>query len=64
MAKKPSASDLKKRAAEIGLDKLEPAHLEELARAVASMERMVESLPKEVVLADEPAHVFRAGEDA
>ena len=64
MAKKPSQKDLKRRADDIGLDRLEPAHLEELARAIASMERMVESLPKDVALVDEPAHVFRAGEDA
>jgi hypothetical protein len=56
--------DLKQRAQGIGLDRLEPDHLRQLARAIAGMERLVERLPRDLPVAQEPAHVFRAKGDA
>jgi hypothetical protein len=56
--------DLKERARAIGLERLEPEHLRQLARAIAGMERLVERLPRDLPVAQEAAHVFRAKGDA
>ena len=60
----PSPEELKRRAAEIGLTKLTDAHLAELKNAVAAMHRMLDNLPRDIALDDEPAHVYRAGDEA
>ena len=54
---------LKQRAEEIGLTKLTYAHLEQLARATRSAQQRKEQLRLDLVMADEPAHVFRLDEE-
>ncbi len=51
-------SELKRRAEAVGLTRLTPAHLEQLQRATASIGKMKATLPDELTVADEPAHVY------
>lgn len=55
-------SDSRERARALGLDRLTDAHLAQLERATASMKRHIERLPKNLTVADEPAHIFQATE--
>ena len=55
-------SDSRERARALGLDKLADEHLAQLERAGAAMKRHVERLPKNLTVADEPAHIFQARE--
>jgi hypothetical protein len=54
--------DIRERARALGLDKLTDEHLAQLARAAANMKQHIERLPKDLTVADEPAHVFQARE--
>ncbi|MBL8673597.1 MAG: hypothetical protein JNL07_01815 [Rhodospirillales bacterium] len=50
---------LRRRARELGLDRLTDAQLAEFGRAMAAAERHVATVPRAFPPADEPAHVFR-----
>jgi hypothetical protein len=64
IGKDPTPEELKQRAADIGLTKLTDTHLAELKNAVAAMHSMIDSMPRDLALADEPAHTFRASDEA
>ena len=51
-------AELKRRAEAVGLTRLTTAHLEQLQRATASMEKMKAKLTESLTVADEPAHVY------
>ena len=53
-------NDLRERARALGLDRLTDEHLAQLERATAAMKRHIERLPKNLTVADEPAHIFQA----
>ena len=55
---------IRKRAAEIGLDKLSDAHLAQLARADKGTRDRLRHIPTDLHMYDEPAHVFRADGEA
>ncbi len=57
-------SDLKAAAEEIGLTRLEGRQWEELKKALDAKDRLTAGMPAELSLTDEPAHIFRAGEEA
>ena len=52
--------DIRERARALGLDKLTAEHLAQLERAAATMKRHIERIPKNLTVADEPAHIYRA----
>ena len=47
-----------------GLTRLTPEQMEEFARAARYMGDLIAGLPREFAAAEEPAHVFRAREEA
>lgn len=55
-------NDLRERARSLGLDRLAAEHLAQLERAAANMKRHIERLPKNLTVADEPAHIYQAKE--
>ncbi len=55
-------NDLRERARALGLGRLTDEHLAQLERATATMRRHIERLPKDLTVADEPAHIFQAKE--
>ena len=55
-------NDLRERARALGLDRLTAEHLAQLERAAANMKRHIERLPKNLTVADEPAHIYQAKE--
>lgn len=55
---------LKAAAAEVGLNKLQDAHWEELQKALDAKEHHTKGMPDDLTIWDEPAHVYRAGDDA
>ena len=55
-------NDIRERARALGLDKLSDEHLAQLERAMAGMKRHIERLPRDLTLANEPAHVYQAKE--
>ncbi len=55
-------ADIRETARALGLDKLTDAHLVQLERAAANMKRHTDRLPKDLSVADEPAHVYPAQE--
>lgn len=55
-------NDLRERARALGLDRLTAEHLAQLERAVANMKRHIERLPRNLTVADEPAHIYQAKE--
>ena len=55
---------LKLRAEEVGLTALTDEHLRQLLRATSEAGRRKSQLAMELSISDEPAHVFRAGEEA
>jgi hypothetical protein len=58
------SDELKTAAAEVGLNKLEGAHWEELQKALDAKERHTKGMPDGLTIWDEPAHVYRAGDEA
>ena len=63
-ANQPTHAELMERAAEIGLTRLRPEHLDELARSLADLARQARARRPDMQLSDEPAHVFRASPEA
>ncbi|MSO75542.1 MAG: hypothetical protein EXQ87_01320 [Alphaproteobacteria bacterium] len=63
-ATKPTHDELRARAAEVGLTRLRPEHLDELARGLADLKRQASARRADMRLSDEPAHVFRASPEA
>ena len=55
---------LKHEAERVGLTNLSDAHLVQFANAKAAAERMVSSIPRNLHTYNEPAHTFRASEEA
>ena len=53
-------NDLRERARALGLDKLTAEHLVQLERAAENMKRHIERLPRNLTVADEPAHIYQA----
>lgn len=56
--------DLKDEAARAGLTNLSDAHLEQFAKARASVENLLSRIPRDLHMYDEPAHTFRASQEA
>jgi hypothetical protein len=56
--------DLNAEAARYGLTQLSAPQLAQFAKAKAAAARMVDGIPRDLHAYDEPAHVYRAGEDA
>ena len=55
--------ELRDKARALGLDRLTDEHLAQFERAVTSMERHLQRLPRGMPAAREPAHVYRAKGD-
>lgn len=55
---------VRQRAAEIGLTNLTEAHLEQLAKADKDARERLDRIPADLHMYEEPAHTFRAGEEA
>ncbi len=51
--------ELRRIAAELGLVRLQDAHLQQLEAGIASNRALAARLPKNLHWTDEPAHVFR-----
>ena len=60
----PDAKNLQAEAQKLGLTQLSDHQLAQLAKAKAASERMVNGIPRNFHPYDEPAHVYRAGEEA
>ena len=58
------SDDLKSAAEAAGLTRLEGRHWEELQKALDAKARLTSGMPGGLTIWDEPAHVFRAGEEA
>ena len=56
--------DLKAEAERFGLTNLSDHQLSQLATAKAAADRMVNGIPRDFHAYDEPAHVYRASEEA
>ncbi len=56
--------DLKAEAEQFGLTHLSDHQLAQFAKAKAAAERMVNGIPRDLHAYDEPAHVYRASEEA
>ncbi len=52
-------NDLRERARALGLERLTDEHLAQLERATKNMQRHIDRLPKNLTVADEPAHIFQ-----
>ncbi len=59
-----SQQELARLAAEIGLDRVASQDPAALEKALTAARRLKAELPRDFALSDEPAHVFRAGEEA
>lgn len=55
---------LKHDAERMGLTNLSDQHLAQVAKAKASAERLVDGIRRDFHVYDEPAHTFRASEEA
>ena len=56
--------EIRNRARALGLDRLSDEHLEQFARATAAMEPHLKRLPRDLLMAQEPAHIYRAKGEA
>ena len=52
--------ELRDKARALGLDRLTDQHLEQFARATAGMEHHLKRLPRNMLPAQEPAHIYLA----
>ena len=55
---------LRQEAEAVGLRNLSEQHLTQYARAKAAAQRMVAAIPRELPMHVEPAHTFRASQEA
>ena len=58
------SDELKAAAAEVGLNKLEGRHWDELQAALDMKAKHTSGMPDDHTIWDEPAHVYRAGDEA
>jgi hypothetical protein len=56
--------EFRDKARALGLDRLTEEHLKQFERATTGMERHLKRLPRGMLPAQEPAHVYRAKGDA
>ena len=56
--------DLKREAERAGLTNLADDHLAQFAKARASAEQLLRRIPRNLHMYDEPAHTFRASQEA
>jgi hypothetical protein len=56
--------EIRNRARTLGLDRLIDEHLEQFARATAGIEAQLKRLPHDLLMTQEPAHIYRAKGDA
>ena len=56
--------ELKTAAAEVGLNKLQGRHWEELQAALNMKTKHTSGMPDKLTIWDEPAHVYRASDEA
>lgn len=56
--------DLKRAAERAGLTHLSDAHLAQLAKARDAVANMLSRIPRNLHIYDEPAHIFRASQEA
>ena len=61
---KSATEELQRLAGDAGLDRALRDYAPNLEKALASAKRLRSEMPREFRLADEPAHVFRAGQEA
>lgn len=57
----PTREGVEEYARRAGLTRLTPEQLEEFVRAATYMRDLMERLPRDFAVTDEPAHIFRAG---
>ena len=57
------SDELKAAAAEVGLNKLEGRHWDELQAALDMKEKHTSGMPDDLTIWDEPAHVYRVGDE-
>lgn len=57
-------SEIQRLAAEIGLARVAGDDPSALEKALAAARRLKSEMPRDFALSDEPAHVFRASEEA
>ena len=55
---------LQEEAEKLGLRNLSERHLTQFARAKAAAQRMIAEIPRELPIDVEPAHTFRASQEA
>ncbi len=55
---------LKAEAEAVGLHKLEGRHWDELQKALDAKQKHTRGMPNDLTIWDEPAHVYRAGDEA
>ena len=60
----PTREEIERYARQAGLHHLTPEHMDEFARAGAYMRDLLAKLPRDLAITDEPAQIFRAGEEA
>ena len=58
------SDELKAAAAEVGLNKLEGRHWDELQAALDMKVKHTSGMPADLTIWAEPAHVYRAGDEA
>ena len=56
--------ELKSVAEGVGLKKLQGRHWDELQKALDAKQKHTSGMPEDLSIWDEPAHVYRAGEEA
>jgi len=60
----PTREQIEQYARQAGLVKLTREQMDEFERAGTYMRDLLTRLPRDLALVDEPAHIFRAGEEA
>lgn len=59
-----SRDEIERLAAEIGLERVAQSDPASLEKALAAARRLRSEMPRDFALSEEPAHVFRASEEA
>ena len=60
----PTREQIEQSARQAGLTNLTSEQMEELQQAAAYARDLLAKLPRDFALTDEPAHIFRASDDA
>jgi hypothetical protein len=56
--------ELRHEAERAGLTRLSDKHLAQFAKAKAAADRLLSRIPRDLPMSEEPAHTFRASEEA